>query len=450
MQTNNNPLQTNDNSLQPNNIPFQSSPKPRAIALLPLVVFLGIYLIGSVVAGDFYKIPITVAGMIASVVAVMMMRGMTLTERVDSYSRGATEPNIMLMIWIFVLAGAFAASTKQMGAVDATVALTMRVVPAEFLPAGMFLAACFTSLSVGTSVGTIVALTPIASALAQQMGCDVAWMVAIVVGGALFGDNLSFISDTTIAATRTQGCSMRDKFRTNILIVTPAALVTLLLYIFSSEPSVAVAEPMAAPWYMILPYLLVLVTAIMGTNVLTVLVLGILSSGVIGVLSGKMDVIGWIGSMGSGIAGMGELIIITMMAGGMLELIRQGGGIDYIIAKLSAKINSRRTAEGAIALLVTIADVCTANNTVAIISVGSIVREIAEKFGISARRAASLLDTFSCFAQGFLPYGAQLLMAAGLASVSPVEIIPHLYYPFIMGGCAILAIIFQFPRGNRK
>ena len=450
MQINNNPLQTNDNPLPSNNIPFQSSPKPRAIALLPLVVFLGIYLVGSVVAGDFYKIPITVAGMIASVVAVMMMRGMTLTERVDSYSRGATEPNIMLMIWIFVLAGAFAASTKQMGAVDATVALTMRVVPAEFLPAGMFLAACFTSLSVGTSVGTIVALTPIASALAQQMGCDVAWMVAIVVGGALFGDNLSFISDTTIAATRTQGCSMRDKFRTNILIVTPAAVVTLLLYVFSSEPSVAVAEPSSAPWYMILPYLLVLVTAIMGTNVLTVLVLGILSSGVIGVLSGKMDVIGWIGSMGSGIAGMGELIIITMMAGGMLELIRQGGGIDYIISKLSARINSRRTAEGAIALLVTIADVCTANNTVAIISVGSIVREIAEKFGISARRAASLLDTFSCFAQGFLPYGAQLLMAAGLASVSPVEIIPHLYYPFIMGGCAILAIIFQFPRGNRK
>ena len=449
MQINNNPLQTNNNSLHSDNL-LQTSPKPRAIALLPLVVFLGIYLIGSVVAGDFYKIPITVAGMIASVVAVMMMRGMTLTERVDSYSRGATEPNIMLMIWIFVLAGAFAASTKQMGAVDATVALTMRVVPAEFLPAGMFLAACFTSLSVGTSVGTIVALTPIASALAQQMGCDVAWMVAIVVGGALFGDNLSFISDTTIAATRTQGCSMRDKFRTNILIVTPAAVVTLLLYVFSSESSVAVAEPMAAPWYMILPYLLVLVTAIMGTNVLTVLVLGILSSGVIGVLSGKMDIIGWIGSMGSGIAGMGELIIITMMAGGMLELIRQGGGIDYIIAKLSAKINSRRTAEGAIALLVTIADVCTANNTVAIISVGSIVREIAEKFGISARRAASLLDTFSCFAQGFLPYGAQLLMAAGLASVSPVEIIPHLYYPFIMGGCAILAIIFQFPRGNRK
>ncbi len=421
-----------------------------AVALLPLVVFLGIYLVGSLVAGDFYKIPITVAGMIASVVAVMMVRG-TLNERVDAYSRGATEPNIMLMIWIFVLAGAFAASTKQMGAVDATVALTLRLVPAKFLPAGVFLAACFTSLSVGTSVGTIVALTPIASALATQTGCDVSWMVAIVVGGALFGDNLSFISDTTIAATRTQGCSMRDKFRTNALIVIPAAVVTLLLYGFSSDiPASSVATTPDAPWYTMLPYLLVLATAIMGTNVLIVLVLGIVSSGLIGVLSHKVDVIGWIGSMGEGIAGMGELIIITMMAGGMLELIRLGGGIDFIISSLSRRINSRRTAEGAIALLVMIADVCTANNTVAIISVGSIVHEIAEKFGISARRAASLLDTFSCFAQGFLPYGAQLLMAAGLAQISPVEIIPHLYYPFIMGGCAVLAIVFQFPRYNKK
>lgn len=420
-------------------------------ALLPLVVFLGIYLIGSVVAGDFYKIPITVAGMIASVVAVMMLKGMTLTERVDAYSRGATEPNIMLMIWIFVLAGAFAASTKQMGAVDATVALTMRVVPVEFLPAGVFLAACFTSLSVGTSVGTIVALTPIASALASSAGCDVAWMVAIVVGGALFGDNLSFISDTTIAATRTQGCSMRDKFRTNAVIVIPAAVVTLLIYSFTS-PYVesAVAAESVAPWYLMLPYLLVLATAIAGVNVLIVLVLGIVSSGIVGIVSGRIDTIGWIGSMGEGISGMGELIIITMMAGGMLELIRLGGGIDFLIRSMSSHINSRRTAEGAIGFLVVVADVCTANNTVAIISVGSIVREIAEKFGISARRAASLLDTFSCFAQGFLPYGAQLLMAAGLASVSPVEIIPHLYYPFIMGGCALLAIILQFPRYDRK
>ena len=425
--------------------------KGRVVALLPLIVFLGIYLLGSLLTGDFYKIPITVAGMAASIVAVAMARNQTLTERIASYTQGATDHNIMLMIWIFVLAGAFAASTKQMGAVDATVELTMRFVPSKFLPAGIFLAACFTSLSIGTSVGTIVALTPIASALSEQMGCPTAWMVAIVVGGALFGDNLSFISDTTIAATRTQGCTMREKFRTNIIIAAPAALVTLLIYTFTGDftPSAVVSET-TSPWYTMLPYLLVLVTAIAGTNVLTVLVLGIISSGFIGIVSGRICLVDWISSMGSGIQGMGELIIITMMAGGMLEMIRLGGGIDFIIYRLGARIRSKRGAESAIALLVMLADVCTANNTVAIISVGSIAREIAERFSISPRRAASLLDTFSCFAQGFLPYGAQLLMAAGLASISPVEIIPYLYYPFVLGGVAILAIVAQYPRYGKK
>lgn len=429
---------------------MQSNSKGNLAALIPLVVFLGVYLLGSILANDFYKIPIVVAAMIASIVAVAMTRKQSLAERIGHYSKGATDVNIMLMIWIFVLAGAFAASTKQMGAVDATVALTLRIVPEEFLPAGIFLAACFTSISIGTSVGTIVALTPIASTLAEQTGANVAWIVAIVVGGALFGDNLSFISDTTIAATRTQGCSMRDKFRTNVLIVAPAALITLLVYFFSQAQSFQYT-PAATDvvWYTILPYLLVLVSAIMGVNVLVVLVLGILSSGVIGMLSGKMNLLDWFSTMGEGIGSMGELIIITMMAGGMLEMIRINGGIDYIISRLSSRIRSRRGAELSIAGLVIFADVCTANNTVAIISVGSIVREIAQKFGISARRAASLLDTFSCFIQGILPYGAQLLMAAGLASISPVEIISYLYYPMIMGGCALLAILIQWPRYNK-
>ncbi len=426
---------------------MQTQTKGNGIALLPLVIFLGIYLAGSLLTGDFYKIPITVAGMAASIVAVAMSRRQTITESVASYTQGATDHNIMLMIWIFILAGAFAASTKQMGAVDATVELTLKLIPVRFLPAGIFLAACFTSLSIGTSVGTIVALTPIASALSAQIGCPTAWMVAIVVGGAFFGDNLSFISDTTIAATRTQGCSMRDKFRTNIFIALPAALLTLLIYIFTNELSLtAIHNTTSSPWYTILPYLLVLVTAIAGWNVLKVLVLGIVSSGVIGVVAGKISVVEWISSMGEGISGMGELIIITMMAGGMLEMIRIQGGIDYIIWHISRHVASRRGAESAIAALVVIADVCTANNTVAIISVGAIVRSIAEKFHISARRTASLLDTFSCFAQGFLPYGAQLLMAAGLAAISPIEIIPHLYYPFILGACAVVAIIIQRPR----
>ena len=424
--------------------------KGSAVALLPLVVFLGIYLVGSLLTGDFYKIPITVAGMAASIVAIAMSRRQTLTENVASYTSGATDHNIMLMIWIFILAGAFAASTKQMGAVDATVELTLRLVPARFLPAGIFLAACFTSLSIGTSVGTIVALTPIASALSEQIECPTAWLVAIVVGGALFGDNLSFISDTTIAATRTQGCSMRDKFRTNILIALPAAVVTLLIYIFTRELSASPIEnQISSEWYTMLPYLLVLVTAIAGVNVLKVLVLGIISSGVIGLLAGSVSLVDWITAMGEGIAGMGELIIITMMAGGILEMIRLQGGIDFLIHHISRHVNSRRGAETAIASLVVIADVCTANNTVAIISVGGIVRDIAQRFVISPRRTASLLDTFSCFAQGFLPYGAQLLMAAGLASISPVEIIPHLYYPFILGAFAVVVILIQRPRYNK-
>ena len=420
------------------------------IALLPLVVFLGIYLLGSLLAGDFYKMPIVVAGMIASMVAVAMCRKRTLTESVDSYSRGATEPNIMLMIWIFVLAGAFAASTKTMGAVDATVALTLRIVPEEFLPAGIFLAACFTSFSVGTSVGTIVALTPIASAIAEQTGGNVAWLVAIVVGGALFGDNLSFISDTTIAATRTQGCNMRDKFRTNLLIVAPVACITLLIYAFVGGDYVTTYTPAesSASWVMMLPYLLVLVTAVAGVNVLCVLVLGIVASGIMGIVGGQISLVDWFVSMGEGIGSMGELIIITMMAGGMLELIRLNGGVDYIISRVTSRITSRRGAELSIASLVIFADVCTANNTVAIISVGGIVREIAQRFGISPRRAASLLDTFSCFVQGLLPYGAQLLMAAGLAAISPIEIIAYLYYPYIMGACALLAILLQRPKCN--
>lgn len=420
------------------------------MALLPLVVFLGIYLIGSIIAGDFYKIPITIAGMVASIVAVAMTRR-PMAESVGDYSRGATDHNIMLMIWIFVLAGAFAASTKAMGAVDATVALTLRVVPEQFLPAGIFIAACFTSISIGTSVGTIVALTPIASAIATQTGCSAPWLVAIVVGGALFGDNLSFISDTTIAATRTQGCSMRDKFRTNVKIVTPAAIITLLIYIFTQQDAITYsATDVTSPWYTILPYLLVLILSAIGTNVLIVLTLGILSSGIIGLACGQISLLDWFSTMGEGIDSMGQLIIITMMAGGMLEMIRINGGIDFIISRLTSRVNSRRAAEGSIAALVMFADICTANNTVAIISVGSIARQIADRFGISPRRTASLLDTFSCCIQGVLPYGAQLLMAAGLASISPVEIIPHLYYPMIMGACALIAIILQWPRYNQK
>lgn len=426
-------------------------------ALLPLIVFLGVYILGSMLAGDFYKMPIVVAGMAAAIVAVAMTRGITISERIGIFSRGATDVNIMWMIWIFILAGAFSGSTKAMGAVDATVDLVTNAVPPEFLPAGIFVAACFTALSIGTSVGTIVALTPIAASIASQTDCNIGWMVSTVVGGALFGDNLSFISDTTIAATRTQGCSMRDKFKTNFIIVAPAAFATLLIYIFSNQwDFTPIAATNSAPWYIVLPYLLILISAFCGMNVLTVLVLGILSSGIIGIASSQITLLGWFTAMGNGISSMGELIIITMIAGGMLEMIRYNGGIDYIISIITSRTKTRRGAELSMAGLVSFADLCTANNTVAIISVGSIVKDIAQKFGISPRRAASVMDTFSCCIQGLLPYGAQLLMAAGIASttaavaISPLEIIPYLYYPMIMGACALLAVIIQWPRYNKK
>lgn len=426
--------------------------------LLPLIVFLGTYILGTLLADNAADMPIVVAGLFASMVAIVMTRRTPLTERIGVYTKGATDMNIMWMIWIFILAGAFSNSTKAMGAVDATVALIMSAIPADFLPAGIFIAACLIALSIGTSVGTIATLTPIAASIAEQTGCSLGWMVAIVIGGALFGDNLSFISDTTIAATSTQGCNMRDKFRTNFIIVAPAALATLLIYIFSNnwdfDTSAVVTS--AAPWYIILPYILVLVAAFCGVNVLSVLVIGILSSGIIGIASCQISLIGWFSAMGEGISSMGELIVITMIAGGMLEMIRYNGGFDYIISAITSRTKSRRGAEFSIAGLVTFADICTANNTVAIISVGPIVRDIAQRFGISARRAASIMDTFSCFAQGLLPYGAQLLIAAGIASegvsgsISTAEIIPYLYYPMIMGACALLAIIIQWPRYNKK
>lgn len=428
------------------------------IALLPLVVFLGVYILGSLLAGDFYKMPIVVAGMAAAIVAVAMTRNITVSERINIFTKGATDVNIMWMIWIFILAGAFSGSTKAMGAVDATVALILNAIPSDFVPAGLFIAACFTALSIGTSVGTIVALTPIAASIAEQTpDCSIGWMVSIIVGGALFGDNLSFISDTTIAATRTQGCSMKDKFRTNFLIVAPAALATLLIYIFANDWDFASnIATNSASWYIVLPYILVLISAFCGMNVLSVLVLGIFSSGILGILSGRITLLNWFMAMGNGIGSMGELIIITMIAGGLLEMIRHNGGIDYIISVITTRINSRRGAEFSMAGIVAFADLCTANNTVAIISIGPIVRDIAQRFGISARRAASIMDTFSCFVQGLLPYGAQLLMAAGIATsasntvLSPLEIIPTLYYPMIMGGCALLAVIIQWPRYNKK
>lgn len=423
------------------------------IALSPIVVLLAAYLAMALASGDFYRISISVAFVVAAVYAVAALRGISrsLQERIAVFSEGASDRNILYMIWIFILAGIFASTAKAMGAVDATVHFTMRFVPVEFLPAGIFVAACFVSLSVGTSVGTIVALTPVVTGLATQLGADTAQMVAIVVGGAFFGDNLSFISDTTIAATMTQGCNMKDKFRTNLLIVLPAALLSLGLYLFLglSGAEDCVEMGAAAEWYKAIPYLLVLVCAISGVNVLMVLVLGILATVVIGVACGSLTLVSFCEEAGRGVLSMGELIIITLLAGGLMQMVKQSGGFEFITRAITNRISGKRGAEAAIAGLTVLTDICTANNTIAIITVGPIARDLSERYGVAPRKSASLMDTASCFAQGILPYGAQLLMASGLAHISPIEIIPHLYYPMAIGVMVVLAIIFQFPRIKR-
>ena len=420
--------------------------KKGLLALSPLMVFITLYLVTSIIAGDFYCVPITVAFMAASVYAVIISRGRPLSQRIDTFSRGASTPQMMLMVWIFVLAGAFANTAKAMGSIDATVNLALALLPPQMLLAGLFLAACFISLSIGTSVGTIVALTPIAAGIAQHTDASVPLLTAVIVGGSFFGDNLSFISDTTIAATQTQGCKLSDKFRVNSFIVVPTAVVIFIVYILmGAEVQPPTDIPPLEP-LKVIPYLVVLVTAIFGMNVMAVLTLGIVLTGTIGLLNGSYDLYGWFGSMGNGIVSMGELIIITMMAGGLLALIKQQGGIDYIIQLLTRHVSSKRGAELSIAALVSLVNVCTANNTVAIITVGGIAKHIGDRFGLDSRKCASILDTFSCFTQGLIPYGAQMLMAAGLAELNPISILPYLYYPFAIGIAAILAIVLRYPR----
>lgn len=416
------------------------------LALSPLIVFLCLYLVTSILVNDFYKVPITVAFLVSSVYAVAITRGLPLNERVMQFSVGAANKDIILMIWIFILAGAFAQSAKDIGSIDATVNLTLQFLPANLLLAGFFLASCFISLSIGTSVGTIVALTPVVAGIAEKTDMNMAFMTAIVVGGAFFGDNLSFISDTTIAATRTQGCAMRDKFRVNFLIVMPAALLVLVYYIFAGMDVEVSHAPVSIEWLKVLPYLIVLVSAFMGMNVALVLVLGIVSTGVIGLLTGSLTFFDWFSSMGNGITGMGELIIVTLLAGGMLELIRYNGGIAYILHVLTRRIEGKRGAEFCIATLVSIANVCTANNTIAIITVGPLAKDIAGKYGVDNRKSASILDTFSCVVQGIIPYGAQLLIASKLASLSPISIIGYLYYPMCVGVIAIVCILLRHPK----
>lgn len=423
-----------------------TSPKPSIWGLSPLLVFLSVYLLSSLLLQDFYAMPLSLAFVLSSAYAIAITRGAKLEERIQIFTDGARDANILTMVWIFILAGAFASGAKTIGAIDATVQILLSIFPTSLLLPSLFLATCLISLSIGTSVGTIVALMPIALGFASELNIDTALMAGLVVGGAFFGDNLSFISDTTIAATRTQGVGMRDKFRVNILIVLPAAILCLFIYAGQGFDLSTKESLGASSLWLMLPYLVVIATALMGLNVLVVLMLGIASCGLVGLGVEAFDLWSWTASLGKGMTDMGELIVVTLLAGGMLDLIRHNGGIDYLLSFLTKRIKGKRGGELSIALLVVIANVCTANNTIAILTTGGVARDISERYGIDRRRTASLLDTFSCVTQGLLPYGAQLLLAGSFAGISPLSIVASLYYPMLVGICSLLAIWLGYPR----
>lgn len=420
---------------------------PLFLLLALIVIIIVMSLSGTSIDGKSVPVmPLTVAFLIASIYAVAMSGDMPLKKRIDTYSKGAGASDLLLMLWIYVLAGAFAASAKAIGSIDTTVNLTLSVLPSNLILPGLFLAACFISISIGTSVGTVVALVPIAAGIATQTGSNIALITAIVVGGAYFGDNLSFISDTTVVATQTQHCKMSDKFRVNVMIVAPAALIILIVYAILGANVQAPTHVGEVSFIKVLPYLVILITAICGMNVMVVLSLGIVLCGIIGLFAGDFGLFGWFLNMNTGIIGMGEMVIIAMMAGGMLGMIKRNGGIDYIIQKLTAHVNTRRGAELSIAALVSLVNICTANNTIAILTVGGISQQIGDRFGVDNRKAASILDTFSCCIQGILPYGVQILLTGGLSGQSPIDILPYLYYPFAIGIAALVAILIRYPK----
>ena len=407
-----------------------------AAMIVLLIVF-------SVYYGGISNAPLLFIFVLTAIIGIAVTRGLPLKERVAIFSQGAGSADLLLMVWIFMLAGAFAASAKEMGAASAMVDLTLHILPARFALTGLFLAACITSLCMGTSVGTIVALMPIAAGLAERTEMALPMVAAAVVGGAFFGDNLSFISDTTIVSTQTQGCRLSDKFRFNVKMVLPAAIVVAFLYIFLGGGVTEIAETEAIQWWKVIPYLTVLVCAACGINVLVVLVIGNILTCTTGVGDGSYDLMGWINGTLNGVMGMSELILISMLAGGIFALISYNGGFDFMIERITRRVKSRAGAEWSICGLVAFANICTANNTIAILAVGDIAKRVAERFDIDPRRSASLLDTTSCCVQGILPYGAQLLMASGLAGISAMSIVPYLFYPALLGVAVICTIFFQ-------
>lgn len=417
-------------------------------ALLPFVVFIVLFIGTGVISGDFTAMPLNVAVLIACIIAFIMNRQQTLATKVEIFTKGAGNANVMLMVVIFVLAGAFSSVAKGMGAVDSTVNLGLSFLPPSLLIVGLFIIGCFISLSMGTSMGTVVALAPIGVGIAESTDIPMALAMATVVGGAMFGDNLSIISDTTIAAVRTQGTEMRDKFKVNFFIVLPAAIVTaIILFVLTSGSATDISKAGDYSFTEVLPYLIVLVMALAGLNVMVVLVIGILLSGVVGFMNGSYNFLSFIKTIGEGMIGMEDIAIIAVLISGLVALIQHNGGLQYLLNTITKRVKTKKGAEIGIASLVSVVDIATVNNTIAILMSGPLAKTIADKYEVDARKSASLLDIFASVWQGFLPYSPQLLAAAGVAGISTVGMWQaYSFYPILMGITAFIAIMIGYPK----
>ena len=418
--------------------------KRRGWALLPFIVFIVLFAGVGIISGDFYGMPALVAFVAALFVGMLQNRKLTFDEKLSIIAKGAGDVNIITMILIFIVAGAFSGVVTAAGGVDSTVNFGLSVMPPQFMVPGLFVIGCFISLSMGTSMGTITARAPIALGVSQQTGFPLAICIGAVVCGAMFGDNLSMISDTTIAAVRTQGCEMKDKFKQNFFIVLPAAVVTVILFFIQTlGMSYNSQASYDYNFVQVIPYLVVLIGALIGFNVFLVLISGIILSMIVGVAYGEFTLLESFTAIGDGMTGLFEISIISLIVACIVSLIKENGGIDLIIDTIKKRTKGKRGAEFGIALLVLLVDLCTANNTVAIVMAGPIAKEIGDEFGVEPKRVASLLDIFASVGQGLIPYGAQLLTAAALVGLTPLNIIPNLYYPALMAVCAILFILFR-------
>ncbi len=410
------------------------------LSLSPIAVFVAVFVGLSLLRADFYAVPVTVAFLIASAYAICIVPAKGLDRKLEVFSSGVMKSDVLLIVWLLIMAGAFSAAAKSIGAVQATVDLCLTIMPAQYIVGSLFLASCLISLAMGTSMGTIAALVPITTGIATQTTVPLPLMVGAVVGGSFFGDNLSFISDTTIVATRSQGCAMADKFRTNIRIALPAAALVLALYIFKGIGTEVHAPETHIDWLLVAPYAAVLVLAICGINVVAVLSIGIASTAAVGTLRG-FDFFAWLAAMNDGINGMAETIYVALLASALIGTVAHMGGINYLLSLLRRRIKGRRGAELSLAAMSLFVDTCTANNTVALITIGPLARQVSNTYGVSPRRTASLIDIFTSVAQGLMPYGGQVLLACALAALSPVDVVPMLFYPVALGLCALVTII---------